>query len=254
MSNAWLRNMSEIRRAFKIVLQITCQLLWLVALVVGLSGVYLLLNYNQNGLFFSHMYIILPGVLALASATCLLASGGLGCWVSMRESVWVQTVFVYVLVIVLCLEATAAALAYFNIGQVHSELAPFRSVFQRYTGSSQDLDSSAVDATQDELQCCGIHDYKDWLTTPWFNHSGGVRVPHSCCNSTFLTCNGSLDQPWQLYPKGCQIKLEEALLFVLSLIIWSSLAVAVVEIVGFVSVAQLMRDQPLLEYRILDRD
>ncbi|XP_062326231.1 tetraspanin 37 isoform X3 [Osmerus eperlanus] len=220
------------------------------------------------------------GVLSLASAACLLASGGLGCWVSMRESVWLQAVqseiwgsghdnegakahgypmglwmwFVYVLVIVLCLEATAAALAYFNIGQVHSELAPFRSVFQRYTGSSQDLDSNAVDATQDELQCCGIHDYKDWLTTPWFNHSGGVRVPHSCCNSTFLTCNGTLDQPWQLYPKGCQIKLEEALLFVLSLIMWSSLAVAVVEIVGFVSVAQLMRDQPLLEYRILDRD
>ncbi|XP_062326230.1 tetraspanin 37 isoform X2 [Osmerus eperlanus] len=246
--------MSENMRAFKIVLQITCQLLWLVALVVGLSGVYLLLNYNQNGLFFSHMYIILPGVLSLASAACLLASGGLGCWVSMRESVWLQAVFVYVLVIVLCLEATAAALAYFNIGQVHSELAPFRSVFQRYTGSSQDLDSNAVDATQDELQCCGIHDYKDWLTTPWFNHSGGVRVPHSCCNSTFLTCNGTLDQPWQLYPKGCQIKLEEALLFVLSLIMWSSLAVAVVEIVGFVSVAQLMRDQPLLEYRILDRD
>ncbi|XP_067099711.1 tetraspanin 37 [Osmerus mordax] len=246
--------MSENMRAFKIVLQITCQLLWLVALVVGLSGVYLLLNYNQNGLFFSHMYIILPGVLSLASAACLLASGGLGCWVSMRESVWLQAVFVYVLVIVLCLEATAAALAYFNIGQVHSELAPFRSVFQRYTGSSQDLDSNAVDATQDELQCCGIHDYKDWLTTPWFNHSGGVRVPHSCCNSTFLTCNGTLDQPWKLYPKGCQIKLEEALLFVLSLIMWSSLAVAVVEIVGFVSVAQLMRDQPLLEYRILDRD
>ena len=78
-------------------LSIPCPLSQLVALVVGLSGVYLLLNYNQNGLFFSHMYIILPGVLALASAACLLASGGLGCWVSMRESVWVQTVVRYYL-------------------------------------------------------------------------------------------------------------------------------------------------------------
>ena len=71
---------------------IHCPLSQLVALVVGLSGVYLLLNYNQNGLFFSHMYIILPGVLALTSAACLLASGVLGCWVTMRESVWLQAV------------------------------------------------------------------------------------------------------------------------------------------------------------------
>eukprot|EP00063_Salmo_salar_P031017 XP_014005852.1 PREDICTED: uncharacterized protein LOC106574474 isoform X5 [Salmo salar] len=111
--------------------------------------------------------------------------------------------FVYLLVMVFCLEATAAALAYVNAGKVDSELAPFSSVFQRYTGSSQDPYSDAVDATQKE---------------------------------------------------GCQVKLEEALLFVLHLIIWSSLAVALVETVGFVSVAQLMSDQPLLEYGILDRE
>ncbi|XP_071243362.1 tetraspanin-3-like [Salvelinus alpinus] len=224
----------------------------LAGLVVGLSGVYLLLNYRHNGLFFAHTYIILPACLALASATLLLVSGGLGIWVSLRKSALLQGVFVYLLVVIFCLEATAAALAYVNAGKVDSELAPFSSVFQRYTGSSQDLDSDAVDATQEE--CCGIYDYRDWLATPWFNHSGRGSVPHSCCNSTYHTCNGTLELPGLLYPKGCQVKLEEALLFVLRFIIWSSLAVALVETVGFVSVAQLMRDQPLLEYGILDRE
>ncbi|KAM9396419.1 tetraspanin 37 isoform 1-T3 [Salvelinus alpinus] len=242
------------RRTVKIVIQITCQLLWLAGLVVGLSGMYLLLNYRHNGLFFAHTYIILPACLALASATLLLASGGLGIWVSLRKSALLQGVFVYLLVMVFCLEATAAALAYVNAGKVDSELAPFSSVFQRYTGRSQDPYSDAVDATQKELQCCGIYDYRDWLATPWFNHSGRGSVPHSCCNSTYHTCNGTLELPGLLYPKGCQVKLEEALLFVLHLIIWSSLAVALVETVGFVSVAQLMRDQPLLEYGILDRE
>ncbi|XP_035620532.1 tetraspanin 37 isoform X2 [Oncorhynchus keta] len=162
--------------------------------------------------------------------------------------------FVYLLVVVFCLEATAAALAYVNTGKVDSELAPFSSVFQRYTGRCQDPYSDAVDATQKELQCCGIYDYRDWLATPWFNHSGRGSVPHSCCNYTYHTCNGTLELPGLLYPKGCQVKLEEALLFVLHLIIWSSLAVVLVETVGFVSVAQLMRDQPLLEYGILDRE
>ncbi|XP_021426780.2 tetraspanin 37 isoform X4 [Oncorhynchus mykiss] len=217
------------RRALKIVIQITCQLLWVAGLVVGLSGMYLLLNYRHNGIFFTHTYIILPACLALASATLLLASGGLGIWVSLRKSALLQ-------------------------GVVDSELAPFSSVFQRYTGRCQDPYSDAVDATQKELQCCGIYDYRDWLATPWFNHSGRGSVPHSCCNYTYHTCNGTLELPGLLYPKGCQVKLEEALLFVLHLIVWSSLAVALVETVGFVSVAQLMRDQPLLEYGILDRE
>lgn len=247
--------MSETRRRpLKIFLQIACQLLWLAGLVVGLSGVYLLLNYRKNGLFFSQSYIFLPAVLALASATFLFASGSLGCWVSVKRSAFLQALFVYLLVMVFCLQATAAALAYFHSAKVHAEMAPFRGVFQRYTGSSQDPDSNAVDATQEELQCCGIHNYTDWLSTPWFNHSGGVQVPHSCCNSTFYTCNGTLERPWQLYPQGCQVKLEEALLFVLSLIIWSSMAVALVEMAGFVTVAHFMRDRPLQEYHILDRE
>uniref|UniRef100_A0A4W5KCA4 Tetraspanin 37 n=1 Tax=Hucho hucho TaxID=62062 RepID=A0A4W5KCA4_9TELE len=141
------------RRAFKMVIQITWQLLWLAGLVVGLSGMYLLLNYRHNGLFFAHTYIILPACLALASATLLLAAGGLGIWVSLRKSALLQGVFVYLLVMVFCLEATAAALAYVNAGKVDSELAPFSSVFQRYTGTSPDLDSDAVDATQKEV--CG---------------------------------------------------------------------------------------------------
>ncbi|KAM4625181.1 tetraspanin 37 [Polymixia lowei] len=247
--------MSGIRRTtLKRFLMIICQLLWVVGLVVCLSGVYLLLNYKQNGLFFSHAYIVIPAILALSSAALLLASGGIGCLVSIRESVFLQGLFVYFLVMVLCLECTASTLAYYHSGKVHSELAPFRGVFERYTGSSQEPNSRAVDATQEELQCCGIHDYRDWLNTPWFNQSGGLTVPHSCCNSTFSSCNGTLDQPWQLYPQGCQVKLEEALVFVLKLIIWSSLPVVLLEVVGLVTVAQLMRDQPLLEYHILDRD
>ncbi|KAM3870954.1 tetraspanin 37 [Diretmus argenteus] len=223
----------------------------LAALMVGLSGVYLLVNCMKNSLFFSHSYIILPGILAIASGAFLLVSGGFGYWVSVRDSVVLQGVFVYLLVVVLCLESTTSALAYFQSGKVDSELAPLRGVFQSYTGSSQDPAASAVDATQGQLQCCGIHGYSDWLETPWFNRSGGHGVPHSCCNSTFQSCNGTLDQPWKLYPQGCQVKLEEALLFVLSLIIWSCLPVVLVEMVGLVAVGQLMKHQPFVDYHIL---
>ncbi|KAG7487841.1 hypothetical protein MATL_G00027900 [Megalops atlanticus] len=246
--------MSERRRIFKVVLQITCQLFWLAGLVVGLSGVYLLLNFKHSGVFFRNIYIILPAILAIVSAVALLSSGGIGCWVSVRESNCLQATFVYLLVIVFCLEATAATLAYVNIGKVDSELAPFRNMFLNYSGRSQDPGTDAVNSVQEELQCCGVHDYRDWITTAWFKQTGKMRVPQSCCNSTFHTCNGTLDQPHMLYSEGCQVKLEDAMTFILHLIIYSTAVVAVVQMVGLFSVAQLMKDQPLQEYRILDRD
>ncbi|XP_034418608.1 tetraspanin 37 isoform X2 [Cyclopterus lumpus] len=214
------------RKSFKRILRCACQLLWVVGLVVGLSGVYLLKNLRQSSVFLSHSYITLPAILALASAAFLLASWGLGFWVSLRDSTFLQ-------------------------GLLDSALAPLSGVFHNYTGRSQDPNSRAVDVTQKELQCCGVHDYRDWVKTLWFNRTGGLRVPHSCCNSTFPSCDGTVDQPGELYSQGCQVKLEMNFHFVLSFIIWYSPVVFLVEIVLFLTVAQLMRDQPHIDYQVL---
>ncbi|XP_010790289.1 tetraspanin 37 [Notothenia coriiceps] len=201
-----------------------------VGLVVGMSGVYLLMKYKQSSVFLSQSYFPLPAFLALASAVLILACGGLGSCLSIeiRDSTFLQGLFVYLLVLVFCLESTASALAFFHTTKLESELTPLSGVFHNYTG--RDPDSQAVDATQAELQCCGVHDFRDWLETPWFNSTGGLLVPHSCCNSTFLSCKGAVDQPWQLYTQGCQVKLEKSLQFVLRFIIWGSPIVFFVEV------------------------
>ncbi|XP_070835559.1 tetraspanin 37 [Chaetodon trifascialis] len=245
--------MSDRRNTSKTILQLLCQLLWVVGLLVGLSGVYLLMKYRQSNLFLSHTYLTLPAVFALASAAFLVATGCFGSWLSLRDSTCLQGLFVYLLVLIFCLESTASALAYFHSTKLDSDVAPLSGVFQKYTGSSQDANSRAIDVMQEELQCCGVHDYKDWLETSWFNCTGGLLVPRSCCNSTFSSCNGTVDQPWQLYTQGCQVKLQVALQFVLSFIIWGSLLVFLLEAVLFLTVAQLMRDQPLMEYEVLDK-
>ncbi|KAF0044044.1 hypothetical protein F2P81_003202 [Scophthalmus maximus] len=216
------------RKAFRTTLQLVCQLLWVLGLVVGLSGVYLLMKYKQCSLYFSSSYITMPAILALTSAAFLLASGFLGSWLSIRDSTCLQ-------------------------GLLDSELSSLSGVFQNYAGDSHDPISQAVDATQEELQCCGVHDYRDWLETPWFNGTGGLFVPHSCCNSTFPSCNGTVERPWQLYSQGCQAKLEAAVQFVLSFIIWGCPVVLLVEVFVLITVAQLMRNQPL-EYHILDKN
>ncbi|XP_059209648.1 tetraspanin 37 isoform X2 [Centropristis striata] len=212
------------------------------------------MSYRNRSLFLSHDYITLPAMLAIATAVILLASGILGSWLSLKESRFMEGLFVYLLVLVFCLESTASALAYFHSTTLDSETAPLSEVFQNYTGRSQDPNSRAVDVTQEELQCCGVHDYRDWLETSWFNRTGGLCVPHSCCNSSFASCNGTVSQPWQLYTQGCQVKLEKSLQVMLSFIIWGFPMVFAVEIVLFLTMAQLMMDRSLVDYQVLDKN
>lgn len=242
------------RRICKTVLRIFSQLLWLAALVIALSGIFLLINFKHCRLFLEDKSIILPALLAVVAALFLLAAGIAGCCASEKESPCLQGIFVYFLIIVFCLEATAAALSYINVEKMGSQLAPFERVFHQYNGSSKDPDTQAVDFLQKELHCCGVHGFQDWQTSPWFNESGHIRVPLSCCNSTFTNCTGSVDQPELLFTKGCQGKLEDVLSFILHLILWSSVGAAGIQVVGLVSVSVLMKESPLQEYRILDRD
>uniref|UniRef100_A0A3Q2EAJ4 Tetraspanin n=1 Tax=Cyprinodon variegatus TaxID=28743 RepID=A0A3Q2EAJ4_CYPVA len=255
------------RNTLKTILHLICQLLWVVGLVLAMGGIYLLMTHRHYSLFFSQNYIILSAVFTLCSAAFLLCTGFLGTWLSLKDSRCLQGLFVYLLVVIFCLGSTASALAYvhfrkvfllykssyfflikkqkFNFSslslfQMGSETASLSEVFEKYTGSSQDINSQTVDATQKELQCCGVSNYTDWLDTSWFNHTGGKLFPRSCCNSTFVSCTGSVNQYWQLYSEGCQIKVEETFKFILSFIMWSCLLGFLTELVLLTTMGRMM--------------
>ncbi|PWA29721.1 hypothetical protein CCH79_00008036, partial [Gambusia affinis] len=226
-----------------------------VGMVMAMSGVSLLMKYRHYSLFFSQTYILLPTVFTICSGAFLLFTGFLGTWLSLRHSRCLHGLFVYLLVVIFCLGSTASALAYVHSRKLDSDTASLSEVFQKYTGSSQDRNSRIVDVTQEQLHCCGVRNYTDWLDSSWLNKTGGDAVPHSCCNTTFLSCKGSLYQPWQLYhqvdkaasimqavkatshlyfcnfptecvlffSQGCQVKVEMAFQFILRFIMWTSL-------------------------------
>ncbi|XP_026007757.1 tetraspanin 37 isoform X1 [Astatotilapia calliptera] len=238
----------------KTVLQLTSQLMLAVGILVWLNGVYLLIKYGENSRFFSESYMTLTVLVIVTSAALLLVTGCLGSWVSLKDSICLQGLFVYLLVVVFCVKSTASALAYFHSVTLDTEMAPFSGVFENYTGSSEDSNSRSVDAMQEELKCCGVKNYTDWLETTWFNKSGGLRFPYSCCNVTFPTCNGTVYQPWQIYTQGCQEELSKVIQFALKMDMWSSLLVYVVEIGLFVMVKQLMRTNRSTRYQVLEKN
>ncbi|XP_029982093.1 tetraspanin 37 [Sphaeramia orbicularis] len=243
--------MNDQRTALKTILRVTCQFLWILGVMVGLCGRYLLMTIRESILFYSHSYITLIAIVAFVSAAFLVVSGCLGSYLSCRDSVFLQGLFVYLLVVIFCLESTTSALAYYHSIKLDSEMAPLSTAFYEYTGNSTDSRSRAVDATQEKFKCCGVHDYKDWLTTPWFNLTGRHAVPRSCCNTTFPYCPGNL--PRTLYPEGCQVKLEKALQSVLNAIIWGCPLVFMTELFVLLTVFQLMKNRVFMDYQRLDK-
>uniref|UniRef100_A0A3Q4N648 Tetraspanin 37 n=1 Tax=Neolamprologus brichardi TaxID=32507 RepID=A0A3Q4N648_NEOBR len=182
-----------------------------VGILVWLNGVYLLIKYGEYSRFFSESYMTLTVLVTVTSAALLLVTGCVGSWVSLKDSI--------------CLQGLVRL-------SLDTEMAPFSGVFENYTGSSEDSNSRSVDAMQEELKCCGVKNYTDWLETTWFNKSGKLRFPYSCCNVTFPTCNGTVHQPWQIYTQGCHEELSKVIQFALKMVMWSSLLVYVEETSG----------------------
>ncbi|XP_028672022.1 tetraspanin-3-like [Erpetoichthys calabaricus] len=242
------------RRASGSVLRLASLLSWVAALVVLLASVCFFITFLKFQIFFSDIYIIVPIILATAVAATLFFASFIGCCIK-NDSPCLQGMFVYLLVIAFYLEAAAIVLTHLHSAKVDTELTAFEGVLNKYNETNQNIDTRAVDDIQEELQCCGIQNVKDWEKTPWFIQTREDRVPHSCCNSTYHNCTGSLTDSKMLYDKGCQVVLKKNVSFNFRFILWSLVATSLLQVVELISIAILMNERVLPEYRILlDRD
>ncbi|KAM8939317.1 tetraspanin-3-like [Pelodytes ibericus] len=221
-----------------------------VAAAALLYAVYfLILTYKSYKSFFHDFQILLPCGLAVCGAVFLLINGSMGFTISRKESRCQQGIFMYFIVVLLCLEASGVVLAYVYINRMDYELLPMQSAFERYNGSITDKE---VDEIQKQLSCCGLHNYTDWKTTDWYKHSGDYRVPATCCNTTFVSCSGNITESNTLYRKGCFSKLYHRLNFYMSWMSWSCIAVIGVEVMAAIGDGMLMVQNPFRDFRILD--
>uniref|UniRef100_A0AAR2J373 Tetraspanin n=1 Tax=Pygocentrus nattereri TaxID=42514 RepID=A0AAR2J373_PYGNA len=81
-----------------------------------------------------------------------------------------------------------------------------------------------------QLHCCGIHNYSDWMHTPWFTESRNHSVPVSCCKSTISNCSGTLARPGDLYPEGCEALMVKTLKDIMLYVILAALTFAAVQV------------------------
>lgn len=218
------------------------------------AGVSLFLTCKNFQYFFQDLYFILPSALAAATAVILLFTGFLGCCVPRKDGRCQQGTFMYFIVILLCLEASAAVLGFIYSNRIEYELSSMENVFLKYNGSSPDINSRQVDRLQIKLECCGVRNYTDWTDVPWQPHSINESVPESCCIKSYSNCTGDISHPEFLYQTGCKGMLYQKLQRFLKYIYWGSIGAIAVEILAALIDCVLMGRQSLQDYRILDSE
>ncbi|NXE97645.1 TSN3 protein, partial [Menura novaehollandiae] len=226
---------------------------WGSAAVQAFGGVLVILMFKNYRYLFQEPYLSLPGWLALAVALILLPTGVLAVSISVKCSRNQQGTLMYLLLLLLCLEMSSAALACFyrirTVSQLESAMGYL--VYQHNWTCSQDPGSSAVDAMQRRLQCCGVHNYTDWLKTSASSWHLPACVPESCCKEKHSHCGGDLGHLEQLSQEGCLKKMGDKLCFAMLYMFWCCTALSILELLAGVSNGILMRHQPFHDLHFL---
>ncbi|NWS16707.1 TSN3 protein, partial [Pachyramphus minor] len=225
---------------------------WATAAAQAFGGVLVILMFKNYRYLFQESYLSLPGWLAIAAALILLPTGILAVSISIKSSRNQQGIFMYLLLLLLCLETSSAVLAHVYSLRTASQLesAMVYLVYQ-HNGSCSQPGSRAVDVMQRKLQCCGVHNYTDWLKATASSWHLTAHVPESCCKEKYSHCRGHLSHLEQLSQQGCLKKLEDQLWFVMLYVFWCCTVLSILELLAAVSNGILMRHQPFHDIQFL---
>ncbi|XP_043836051.1 LOW QUALITY PROTEIN: tetraspanin-36-like [Dromiciops gliroides] len=177
-------------------------LLWGAAAAMAWAGVSALRTHRSYQYFCDNPFLEVLGCLVVSTAPLLLITGGLAVGISRWNTGPWQGLFLYGVVVLLCMEASSVLLAHTSSCQRDWETHMLNDLLHHY-GNKSDPETRAVDRLQEELQCCGIYNYTDWGVI------GRFSAPTSCCQKIFLNCTGALGPSQLLYQEGCLPKLEQ---------------------------------------------
>ncbi|KAM9097200.1 tetraspanin-36-like [Sarcophilus harrisii] len=220
-------------------------LLWGAAAAMAWAGISALRTHWNYQYFCDNPFLEVLGCLVVITAPLLLLTGGLAVGVSHWNTGPWQGMFLYGVMVLLCMEASSAVLANTASCQRDWETHVLDDLFRQY-GNQSDPKTRDVDRLQEELQCCGIHNYTDWRVM------GNFSAPTSCCQKIFLNCTGALDSAQLLYQEGCLPKLEQLRKIVLGQVFWCCIGALVLELLAALTSGFLVKQSTIPDYHILE--
>ncbi|KFP85492.1 Tetraspanin-3, partial [Acanthisitta chloris] len=217
------------------------------------GGVFVILVFRNYKYLFHESCLSILGWLALVAELILLPIGLLAVSTSVKSSCNEQGTLMYLLLLLLCIETSSVVLAQFYSTSMASQLESTMGclVYQHDGTCSQHPGSTAVDAMQRKLQCCGVHNYTDWLKTTAASWHLPAYVPESCCKQNYSYCRGDLGHLELLCQEGCLKKLEDRLYFVVLYVLWCCASLSLLVLLAGVSNGIFMKHQPFYDLKIL---
>lgn len=119
-----------------------------------------------------------PSVL-IGTGSMIVSFGLFGCLAACRGSPWMLKLYALCLLLVFLAELVASISGLLFHREIEASfLRIYTNAVQNYNG--RDEKSQAVDQVQYSLSCCGVTNYTDWETSPYFLEHG---IPRSCCKN-----------------------------------------------------------------------
>ncbi|KAB5567495.1 hypothetical protein PHYPO_G00233430 [Pangasianodon hypophthalmus] len=215
----------------KTVLLLISLIFWAAGAALAYVGSFVINSYKTFDDFRVDKYTVIPATIILGLAVVMFIIGTIGCCATLRESKIGLGFFLLILFLIFAAEVAAIVFGFIYKSRISGDLEkPMIEVFEKYNGDNSE--SRAVDYLQTQLECCGVHNYTDWLKWQWFIHNH--TLPLSCCKANITTC--TIDHPELLNKSGCETKLEQLLQRVLIYAILVILGFAIIKFLGMLSV------------------
>ncbi|XP_041652883.1 tetraspanin-7 [Cheilinus undulatus] len=172
-----------------------------------------------------------PYVLIGTGATIVIF-GLFGCFATCRGSPWMLKLYAMFLTLVFLAELVAGISGFIFRHEIKAKLdGAYKHAVQTYNNT--DSSSTAVDAIQRTLHCCGVTNYTDWGATPYFKYKG---IPTSCCkDSTNCTTAVLMDlnkAKTEVYNTGCFALMTSVMEANLGIIAGISFGIAFFQLIG----------------------
>ncbi|XP_035297297.1 tetraspanin-7-like [Cricetulus griseus] len=149
---------------------------WVTGVILLAFGVWGKLNLGIYLSLIARHYADIPSVL-IVTGTMIVSFGLFGCVAACLGNPYMLKLYSLFLSLIFLVELLVSISGLlFHRGIKASFLNIYTNAVQNYNGN--DDKSQAVDQVQYSLICCGVKNYTDWKTSPYFMDHG---IPRSCC-------------------------------------------------------------------------
>ncbi|XP_018432233.1 PREDICTED: tetraspanin-7-like [Nanorana parkeri] len=224
---------------------------WIAGLAMLTVGIWAKISLEQYLVLSTNSYPNTPLIL-LVSGPAVLLWGFLGCFSAAVEKRCLLRIYGFFQLAVL-LAGLAAGLSslFYRRDIADGFQSGLRNAVLSYAEDEEK--ANALDAIQRNLQCCGVHSYRDWFESPWsleqqYDHQGykNGSVPSSCCQRRKGCRNISLfSEASGIHREGCFKKVCDFVSDNMFYIATVALGLALMQVIGIVLSCLLANKIPL---------